>query len=196
MIQIRSNCFETNSSSSHSLVIIKNEKTEYLTSEQVYQQLQYHLEECKDKPGKYIYVPRIYDGEGSYNRYPFQVLNTFKKKLFYLYAHAPVRVYPPKNNRKYSRYQLEYYKVTNYIKKYLPWLEGVKWDNWYCDEKPTSEAHGFEGALKSAGISWYEYLFNKNIIVICDGDEYQIWKDMKRLGIINEENIEREFVYD
>ena len=33
---------------------------------------------------------------------------------------------------------------------------------------PSSEAHEFTGALKKAGISWYEYLFNKNIIVICD----------------------------
>ena len=33
-----------------------------------------------------------------------------------------------------------------------------------------------------------EFLTNKNIIVICDGDEYQIWSDMKKLGILNTDN--------
>lgn len=196
MIQIRGNTFETNSSSSHSLVILNKDNEEYWTSEEVYNHLQYHLEECEDKPGKYIYKPRIYEGEGTFNRWPFKVLTRFEDKLFYLWAHSPIRVYPPKGNREWTRYQREYYKVTNYIKKYLPWLERVEWDKWYCDEKPCSEARGFTGALSKAGLTWYEYLFNKNIIVICDGDEYQVWKGMKNLGIVNENNIKKEYIYD
>ena len=159
-------------------------------------QLQYHLEEVEGKPGKYIYIPRIYDGEGRYNRYPFQVLRKFEDKLFYLWAHSPVRVYPPKGRRKWTRYQREYYKVTNYIKKYLPWLEGVKWDKWYAEDKPTSEAHGFDGALKQLNLTWYDYLFDKNLIVICDGDEYHVWKGMKEIGLIDKNGIRKEVRYD
>lgn len=195
MIQMRNNTFETNSSSAHSLVMVK-EGPEYWTSEEIYKFLEYHLEEVPDKPGKYIYIPRIYDGEGRYDRYPFQVLKRFEDKLFYLWAHAPIRDYPPKGKRKWHRYQREYYKVTNYIKKYLPWLEGVKWDRWYAEEKPSSEAHGFNGALKSLGLTWYDYLFDKNLIVICDGDEYHVWKGMKEIGLINSLGIRKEVRYD
>ena len=31
---------------------------------------------------------------------------------------------------------------------------------------------------------------NKNIIVICDGDEYCIWTDLKKFGLINMDNIQ------
>ncbi len=43
--------------------------------------------------------------------------------------------------------------------------------------------------LKDADISLIEFLTNKNIIVICDGDEYCIWTDLKKLGLINMDNI-------
>lgn len=196
MIQIRRNTFETNSSSAHSLVLLNNKENEYWTSEEVYNHLYYHLEESGNKSGKYIYKPRIYEGEATFNRWPFKVLTRFEDKLFYLWAHSPVRVYPPKGKRTWTRYQKEYYKVTNYIKKYLPWLERVEWDKWYIDEMPSSEALGFDGALRELGLSWYEYLFNKNIIVICDGDEYHVWKGMKKLGLIDINTIKKESRYD
>jgi hypothetical protein len=43
--------------------------------------------------------------------------------------------------------------------------------------------------LKQANIDLVEFLTNKNIIVICDGDEYCIWSDMKNMGLVNTTNI-------
>ena len=192
MIQIRNNCFETNSSSSHSLVIKAG--FDYYTPEEVYKEFQYMCKEIEDKPGKYIIEPWGYEFEDGYNRYPFQILDTFRKKLWYLYAHAPCRKYPPKGDRTYNRWQPEYYKVTNYIKKYLPWLEGISWK--WCDDKPHSEACGFTGALKKAGLDWYEYLFNKSIIVICDGDEYNVWGDLKKANLVRLPKGTEEYKYD
>ena len=196
MIQIRSNVFETNSSSAHSLVIQEGSYS-YYTSDEVFNELQWLCKECEEDPGKYVLQPWHSEFDDGFNRWPFQVLTTFREKMWYLYAHAPVRHYPATGNRKYSRYQPEYYKVTNYLKKYLPWLKGIDWK--YCNErykKPSSEAYGFNGVLKTKCISWHEFLFNKNIIVICDGDEYGVWQTMKNCGLINEAGIKKELKYD
>lgn len=191
MIQIRRNVFETNSSSSHSLVIKPG--FDFYTPEEVYKELQWSCEPDINNPGKYIYAPHIYSDDASYNRCPFKVLTTFKQKLLYLYAHAPCRKYPPKGNTTYTRYQPEYYKITNYIKKCLPWLSGVSWE--YCHEKPSSEAYEFNSAMKKAGLDWYQFLFNKNIIVICDGDEYDVWDDLKKANLVKLSKATKEYIY-
>lgn len=192
MINIRNNIFETNSSSSHSLVIKPG--CDYYTPEEVFEEFRWLCKEVEGKTGKYIIEPWGYEFEEGYNRYPFQVLDDFRNKLWYLYAHAPVRRYPPDDKHSYGRWTTEYYKVTNYLKKYLPWLEGISWKK--CDCKPHSEAHGFTGSLKESGIDWYEYLFNKNIIVICDGDEYNVWRDLKKANLVRPPKGTKEYTYD
>ena len=194
MIQIRQNCFETNSSSSHSLVIKAG--FDYYSSDVVYQEFKYMCEEVADKPGKYILKPWGHEFEDGYNRWPFQILDTFRKKLWYLYAHAPVREIPPKGRREWTRYQPEYYKVTNYLKKHLPWLEGVSWK--YCGkwDKPHSEAYGFDGARAKAGLDWYNFLFDKDVVVICDGDEYDTWERLKQANLVRLPKGTKEYTYD
>ena len=192
MIQIRQSTFETNSSSAHSLILKPG--FDFMSADDVYEELQWKLYEVEGKPGKFTLKMRIYDNDASFDRYPFRVLSRFYDKLLYLYAHAPIRVYPPTEKREWHRYQKQYYKVTNYIKKYLPWLDGVDWS--YADEKPSSEAIGFDGALKKLHLTWYDYLFDRNVIVICDGDEYHVWKGMKKLGLVDMKTIKEEVVYD
>ena len=192
MIQIRNNCFETNSSSSHSLVIKPG--FDYYTSEEILERYSYLFKECKDEPGKYVLKPWGHEFDDGFNRWPFQVLDGFSTKLWYLYAHAPVRHLKQKTKDGYNRWTTEYYKVTNFLKKELPWLKGVDWS--YCSEKPSSEAYNFDAVLKQHGISWYEYLFNKNIIVICDGDEYCVWHRMKKQGLVKLPKGTKEYIYD
>ena len=48
------------------------------------------------------------------------------------------------------------------------------------------------GWLEKAGITLEEFLTNRRYIVICDGDEYCIWSGMKKTGLINTDNIEKE----
>lgn len=191
MLQIRNNCFETNSSSSHSLVIKPG--FDYYTSEEILERYSYLFKECKDEPGRYILKPWGHEFDDGFNRWPFQVLDNFSTKLWYLYAHAPVRRLKQTNKYGDYRWATEYYKITNFLRKELPWLKGVDWS--YCSDKPSSEAQGFTVALKKAGISWYEYLFNKNIIVICDGDEYCVWNRLKKHKLVKLPKGTKEYIY-
>lgn len=47
--------------------------------------------------------------------------------------------------------------------------------------------------LKEEGISLKEFLTNKKYFVIVDGDEYCIWRSIKKTGVINKNMIAREY---
>ena len=178
MIQIRSNCFETNSSSSHSL-IITNGDANYYTPDEAYHELYWMTDGYWDPSGD------LYFG-----RSPFKVLSSFKDKLLYAYACAPRREGKMKKSG-YNGIWKEYYKVTNVVKKFF----GE--DKLFLGLDPYRKRHEYIGTddrmlpkwLKDADISLIEFLTNKNIIVICDGDEYCIWTDLKKFGLINMDNI-------
>lgn len=179
MLKVRRNVFETNSSSSHSLIITKG-NSNYYTPEEAYNEL-YWMDNGFWNPSGDLY----------FGRSPFQVLSTFKDKLRYAYACAPYRT-GRMTKSGYEGYWREYYKVTNIVKKFL----GSEFDFKGLD--PYMKHHNHIGTddgllsewLKDANITLIEFLTNKNIIVICDGDEYCIWTDMKKLGLINMKNIE------
>ena len=181
MIQIRGNCFETNSSSSHSLIITKGDAGHY-TPEEAYKELYWINDDGTWNPlGDDMY----------FGRSPFKVLSTFKDKLCYAYACAPCRKGRMKKSG-YESYWREYYKVTAVVRKFF----GSTFE--FNGIEPNYRRRNYIGTddcmlpkwLEIANISLIEFLINKNIIVICDGDEYCIWTDMKKLGLINMENIQ------
>lgn len=180
MTQVRSSCFETNSSSAHSLVVTKG-KAQHYTPEEAYKELYW-----MDNDG-------YWDPHGSFyfGRHPFQVLSTFKAKLRYAYACAPTRKGRQKKSG-YAGYWKEYYRVTNAVKKFFGQDKQFNGLDPYIKRRKdigTDDCLLFSW-LKKLDITLIEFLTNKNIIVICDGDEYCIWTDMKKLGLINTENIQ------
>ena len=176
MRQVRKNTFETNSSSSHSLVLTKGE-ARYYTPEEAWEEVKYS---CQYDDGWFNPWDDMYFG-----RTPFQVLFTFKDKLRYAYACASTRM-RGKSKKGYTKFEHEYYKVSNQVKKFLPQWKGLAKEK--RREHIGTDDCCLRGWLKKANISLIEFLTNKNIIVICDGDEYQIWSDMKKLGILNTDN--------
>ena len=75
---IRRNCFETNSSSQHSIVVTTNDC--HVTAEE--------LTGGDDYNPEYVYVNsngaiNLYEVRDGYERYPFQILSTFEDKLQY-----------------------------------------------------------------------------------------------------------------
>ena len=70
----------------------------------------------------------------------------------------------------------------------MPEFKGVKFE----DSIIGTDDNCLKGWLKKLNISLIEFLTNKNIAVICDGDEYCIWEDMKKIGLVKEENFEKE----
>lgn len=180
MIQIRANCFETNSSSSHSLIITKGDAGHY-TPEEAFGELYWMNDDGTWSPS----------GDDMYfGRSPFKVLNSFKDKLCYAYACAPTRRGKMKKSG-YEGYWREYYKVTNVVRKFL----GDKFE--FNGIEPNYRRWNSIGTddcllpkwLNDANITLIEFLTNKNIFVICDGDEYCVWTDMKKFGLINMDNI-------
>lgn len=200
--QIRRGVFETNSSSMHSLVVKK--KSEYFTEEEV-----------KDA----IYVNddgmiHIYHDDMYYGRSPFQVLISVKDKAFYVLASMckhkddeiynevceTIRSYIP----EFKDFDLSFRSDT-YSKKYYTEesMERNLGEGNYVDVGTQYVGWGYEvgsvdediltGFLEKENISIAEFLKNKRYIVIVDGDEYCIYKDMKHCGLINKDEIEKEY---
>lgn len=164
MRQIRKNVFETNSSSTHSLVLFKHREERY-THDEMYKELEYHIRDGIYKPWDELY----------FGRYPFRVLTSFQDKLHYAYANT--------------------HGVTEKVNEVTEVLSGLVPEVWGFE--PEDEYMGVDETtlpywLKELGITLEEFLVNKKYAVICDGDEYCIWEDLKEKGIINTAAIEKE----
>ena len=200
--QVRRNVFETNSSSMHSLVIKK--ESAYFTDEEARNGI-YINENGKINLG----FEDIYFG-----RSPFQVLYTLVDKAKYVLASMCIykddAVYEEVKNVIHSyisefidfETELETHSYStiinteeeirkwfgdgNYIKKDGRWIVwGHKLGG--VDEDILSSF------LEKENITITEFLKNKRYIVIVDGDEYCVYKDMKRSGLVNTDNIEKEY---
>ena len=180
MKQLRYGTFETNSSSSHSLVITKAAPKHY-TPEEAYREL------FVDSEGYWNPCDELYFG-----RSPFKVLATFADKLKYAYANSPLR--KVKHKKGGFNYYKEYYKVTNIVKKFLgqdKQFNGI--EKWYLKHYTVgTDDYALRHWLKTSKMSLIEFLTNKSVIIICDGDEYCIWETMKESGLININNIKTE----
>ena len=206
---IRNGCFETNSSSMHSIVITK-EKGEngFLHSDW--------------KPDKYT----VYDNNIQFGRSPFEVLNTVYDKARYAIASAG-------NDEKKVNSIVELVKEISDVRKEKEELFSDDNGNIYHWYKvkwiPDKEEEGMEYPvlitekdlpieqqtplkfkeiwkypgyidhqswglldrfLAKEGIDLKEFLLNKKYIVIIDGDEYCTFESLVNSGLINKENID------
>lgn len=184
MIQVRSSTFETNSSSAHSLVIGKKYAGRYTPEEA--------LREIGIDDDGFWRPERWWDEDPFYfGRAPFQILQTFTEKLRYVYAHTPVRHHPPTPGNKWGRYSYRFYVISDKLKKFLPGYAGISFVNYWSHRRFShgnigTDDHMLWDWLKEANVTLEEFLLNKNIMVIVDGDEYCIWSDLKRKGIVSD----------
>ena len=212
--QIRQGCFETNSSSMHSLVIKKGD--EYSTAE-----------ECKK--GCWISNNKLnLDYDMEFGRCPFEILDSFYGKLRYAVASLcsnddqfeneflPIikeiipdlvdvdfkdvdeAVFYDENGREVeAEWDYEgkyYYYVKNGEKIHVKrdWRI-VGRDYGYIDHQSSGVLGGF---LKEHNISLKEFLTNKRYIVVIDGDEYCVWDSIKDAGLVDMSKIEYEYPPD
>lgn len=171
MIKIRKGVFETNSSSMHSLVIMKNDK--YLPKEDLL---------------KSVYVNRdgeltIFDGEMDYGRSPFSILSTPIDKFLYLIASY-------ENNEEKRK------EITEILKEIIPEIKSIKYptSSWNDDKEYLGYVdHQSQGLvteyIKDNNISIRDFLLNGKYIVIIDGDEYGEWCKFKQSGLVNLDDI-------
>lgn len=168
MIQIRRNTFETNSSSSHSLVIM-TDKIIKETGEDLYLTHDEMLESLH-RVSRGVYKP--WNNNWYFGRSPFRPLNTFEWKLQYTYA-----------NCREDKDKIK--EVTNILKELVPEIKKVS----IPEDCGVDDVELF-GWLEKYNISLKEFLTNKKYVIIQDGDEYCIWKDLINCGLIDKRAIE------
>lgn len=212
MINIRRSVFETNSSSAHSIAILKN-KDEHYSSEEVLPLFEDH----------YL---KLTDDDLQFGRAPFRLLIDFKEKMGYvvasLYGGGDGNWKEVHNTldpicRKYDPnfHSIEFPKVPKYVgfdkdgkmiphNCYKSWKEDyvyyydhgeqVKADSY---KKLLEEYYGdvdhqsigvLQDFLKKFNISIEEFLTNSKYIIAIDGDEYWLWGDMISLGLVNKDS--------
>ena len=178
MIQIRDNTFETNSSSSHSLII-----TDFggkYTPEEMMKGI--YLWEDKET--------RMYESNLEFYRSPFSLLATFESKSRYAIASSQGHLAD---------------EVEKIWHKYIPNFNGFKFDmeteeydydkkEWVDLEEPKpiyggTDDYQIEGWLKSYNVSLEDFLTMRRYMVVCDGDEYREWYHILDSGLVDKSHI-------
>ena len=171
MINIRSNIFETNSSSSHSIVINKTNS------------IIRGYDDIEIKDGIYNISSRLI-----FDRWPFGILPSVDNKT--RFTIASLANYYEKGTEAF------FDELTNIFKKHYPELKEIKVAfEEYDGKKYYGEIdHQSSGLLQSFlnknNISFEEFIFNPKYVVIIDGDEYHEFKKLCNSGIIDKAKIE------
>lgn len=176
---IRTNTFETNSSSMHSLVVVKDPKP-YSEDETLMRG--YH-----DNTKSF---DLFWHEDGTYERYPFQVLREPIDKLRYYVAHY-IGAFNKKGMIR---------KVKRFISKETGVAESKVEIRSYDDYKDKRSGYGWAG-LNDTGedvfdyiernkISMQDFVLNPKYVVIVDGDEYQEFKKLFESNIIDTSKFE------
>lgn len=181
MINVRKGCFETNSSSMHSLAIWKEAKP--------YSDWNLILGGC-DEQGVFDLFRYVLSAEdASFERYPFRILKTPIEKLQYLVGYY-YRDGRWRDNR--VRRQLE--KI---VKSHVPGCRKIKWYtlDWNGNRRYMQTAYNNDSGefpvhfLQRKGISLEDFIFNPKYTIQVDGDEYQTFAGMFEYNAINTDNI-------
>lgn len=178
MIQIRDNTFETNSSSSHSLIITDFDGK--YTSEEMMKGI-YLWDGNKD---------RMYESNLEFYRSPFSLLATFESKSRYAIASSDGRLAD---------------EIEKIWHKYIPNFNGFKFDmkteeydydkkEWVDLDEPKpiyggTDDYEIEGWLKSYNVSLEDFLTMRRYMVVCDGDETREWYHILDSGLVDKSHI-------
>lgn len=178
MIQIRDNTFETNSSSSHSLIITDFDGK--YTPEEMMKGI-FLWNDNKD---------RMYGSDLEFYRSPFSLLATFESKSRYAIASS--------NGRLADEVEKIWYK-------YIPNFNGFKFDmkteeydydkkDWVDLDEPKpiyggTDDYEIEGWLRRYNVSLEDFLTMRRYMVVCDGDEYREWYHILDSGLMDKSHI-------
>jgi len=179
MIQIRHNVFETNSSSSHSLIMLKEDKPleQFVDPEYL----------LNDKGQLRLWPDMI-----EFGRSPFQFLTTWYERLCYAIA---CFAYDDEMRDKleeicYSRvigFKGFRFPTRDYYERH-PDDFTEKYNYGYVDHQSMDLLENF---LNNNGISLEEFIFNDRYIVVIDGDEYNIFDTIRGLPTWNGDAVEK-----
>ena len=168
-IKVRKGVFETNSSSMHSLVVMKEQG--YYTEEELREDL------CIHGSGEW---DLSWDDDLYFGRSPFRALSTFESKTRYAIAST-------------CNDEEDFDEIKKIFMKYIPECKEIRLpDDNYCRYGSVDE-NILSSFLEENQISLEEFLTNKKYVVIVDGDEYCIWDSFKKSGLVDLNQIEKEY---
>lgn len=178
MIQIRDNTFETNSSSSHSLIITDFDGK--YTPEEMMQGI-YLWDDKKT---------RMYESHLEFYRSPFSLLATFESKSRYAIASSHGHLAD---------------EVEKLWYKYIPNFNGFAFDmkteeydydkkDWVDLDEPKiiyggTDDYEIDGWLRRYKVSLEDFLTMRRYMVVCDGDEYREWYHILDSGLVDKSHI-------
>ena len=187
--QIRRGCFETNSSSMHSIVVKRSD-----------------VQGNPADSGPYIYKGRLrfWGSALEFGRSPFDILDTPIKKLRYAIAEKCGGW--REANVADAIFEEEILPI---IREIFPEVEEVVFDD--LDDFEVIEGqkravtgrdygwvdHQSQGMLarflKNKGIDLKEFIIDPRYVIIVDGDEYGVWETLKESGLVDPGAIEEEY---
>lgn len=173
MFNIRQNVFETNSSSQHTIAVMKKEN-DYFTNDEVISEFDNH---------KVVFN----DCELSFGRYPFEILTSFKQKMGYLIGEYCGY---DESNRDGTIDQL-----TEICKEIDPQFINIELPKYKdgttiyggIDHQSSAVLSSF---ISNKGLTFKEFLLNKRYIIIVDGDEYCTWGNILDTNLIDRDAFE------
>lgn len=168
MINIRKGTFETNSSSSHSLVVFKESRAA-----------------ADDESWRFNGDGELhfYDPyELEFGRSPFELLTDWYGRLRYAIASCPDRIE----------------EIEAACHKNLPWLITIKYpkERWSNEDTPYygyvdhQSAGLLQSFLNMHNITLEEFIFNNKYMVVIDGDEYCVFDTLRHTPAWNEDGVE------
>lgn len=179
MIKIRRGIFETNSSSSH-VIVLTNESCE--TNYDTYATCG-HLRNIKKTGENVLFI------EGHYFDRNFEVFTSWIDRLSYSLA-----------SFKHNDIMIE--QILDIVKKRRPDIDRFKFAKTYEGETDYGTVDHQSSSLlrdmiNDAGVKLEDFIFNDHFILFCDGDEYQVFDTLGKTGLINTKNLEKVFTpYD
>ena len=166
MIQIRKGVFETNSSSSHSIVITKENKPQK-------EMIEYNYLNDKGKL-------RLWEDELTFGRTPFAILNNWMGRLCYAIA---------------AKHDSMMDEIEAVCYAHIAGFTGFEFDKsrWSGTEEYGYIDHQSYGLLEELlkKTTLEDFIFNDRYIVIIDGDEYNVFDTLMETPLFTRENIER-----
>ena len=171
MIQIRKGIFETNSSSSHSIVITKNDKPADGMIDG-----DWHV-------GNDGFIDFWYNEDLDFGRTPFDLLSDWWGRLRYCIA-------------SYAGDKEKIKEIEEICQRRISGFVGFKFAK---DRFDNSDYQGYvdhqssgllQAALKKYNIPLEDFIFNDRYIVVIDGDEYCVFDTLVESDIFNKANVD------
>ena len=171
---IRRGVFETNSSSSHSMCIQNNATDDCMDTEHIINDL---------LNGRGVWKIK----DNSYGRSPFRFLNKFSEKVLYavaIYGYEMERVKDPTPEGFEAASKIV--EIEHIVRKYVPEFSNFERGNGtWGSGLGYAENFGFDSWFNKNNITLEDFLTSNKYAIIVDGDEYNIFRDLVKCGVID-----------